>query len=242
MLSVHFQVKILRKTVDATRMAANVPSMRPPTYNIGEGVNLVAINGLVNLKSPFKRYVVIGAGKTGLDALLYLLERNVNPDKITWIVPNDCWYLNRDVFNMKDLWSEMEKQYRAVVQAKDVDDIYVKYEEIGIMMRVDKTYWPSRMRGATITKEELEKVCQVKNIIRQGRIKSLFSKIILFENGSSISGDPEALYVDCSASGCGLGAHVPAVPVFNGKTINLQMFLLPQPCASSGIIAALELR
>ena len=224
-------------------MTANVPSMRPPTYVVGKGVNLVPINKLVDIKLPWKKYIVVGAGKTGLDALLYLLERNVNPDRITWIVPNDCWYLNRDVFNMEDLWMEMEKQYSAVVQANNIDDIYAKYEALGIMMRVDKNYWPTRIRGATITPGELEKIRQIKNLIRHGRIKEITSNSILFTNGTLISTDTEeTLFVDCSASGCGLGAHTPATTIFNGNVIYLQMMLLPQPCGSSAIIAALELR
>ena len=109
---------------------------------------------------------------------------------------------------MDDLWSEMEKQFSAVLQAKDVDDVYLKYEEMGIMLRVDKTYWPTRMRGATITMEELEKVRSVQNIIRQGRIKEISPNSIVFLNGSSVEAESESLYVDCSASGCGLGAHV----------------------------------
>ena len=222
-------------------MAANVPSMRPPTFAVKDGVTIIPINGLVNLKTPFKKYVVVGAGKTGLDALLYLLERKVSPDRISWIVPNDCWYLNRDVFRMDDLWSEMEKQYTAALKARDVDDAYLKYEELGIMMRVDKTYWPTRMRGATITLEELQKVRSIQNVIRKGRIKEISPNSIVFLNGTSVEADAESLYVDCSASGCGLGAHVPAVDVFCGNRINLQMFLLPQPCGSSGIIAALEI-
>ena len=233
---------MLRKVVDGTRMTANVPSMRPPSYKVGEGVNVIPLNGLADLKFPYKKYVVVGAGKTGLDALLYLLERNVSPERISWIVPNDCWYLNRDVFKMDDLWSEMEKQYTAVIQSKNIDDLYLKYEELGIMMRIDKNHWPTRMRGATITSKELEKLQTVKNIFRHGRIKEISSDSISFENGTSISSDNESLYVDCSASGCGLGAHTPAVDIFNGKLINLQMFLLPQPCTCGAIIAALELR
>jgi len=215
--------------------------MKPPSYGVKEGVNLVPINGLVNLKTPYKKYVVVGAGKTGLDALLYLLKNKVSPCRITWIVPNDCWYLNRDVFKMDDLWSEMENQFKAVLQANNIDEVYLKYEELGIMMRVDKSYWPTRMRGATITTEELEKVQSVKNVIRQGRIKEISSDSIVFMNGTSLPADSESLYVDCAAKGCGLGAHVPAVEVFSGNKINLQMFLLPQPCGSSGIIANLEL-
>ena len=39
----------------------------------------------VGLKERF-RYVVIGAGKTGLDAILYLLDHHVNPEKIHWVI------------------------------------------------------------------------------------------------------------------------------------------------------------
>ena len=42
-----------------------------------------------------------GAGKTGIDAVLFLLNQNVDADKITWIMPNDPWLVNRDKF--KDL-------------------------------------------------------------------------------------------------------------------------------------------
>ena len=66
--------------------------------------------------------------------------------------------------------------------------------------------------------------------------------LIIFQNGTSTESDAESLFVDCSASGCGLGAHIPATDIFCGNRINLQMFLLPQPCTCSGIVAALELK
>ena len=77
-----FQVKVLKKTVDATLMLTHVPATKPPQYVVAEGVNLVPINRLAEIKSPWKRYVVIGAGKTGLDALSYLLDNGVDQDKI----------------------------------------------------------------------------------------------------------------------------------------------------------------
>jgi hypothetical protein len=41
------------------------------------------------------RYVVIGAGKTGIDAVLHLLDIGVQQEAITWILSNDCWYFSR---------------------------------------------------------------------------------------------------------------------------------------------------
>ena len=70
-----FKVNVIHKIVDATRMITNVPATTPPKYHISEGVNLISINGLADIKKPWKRYVVIGAGKTGIDAILYLLDK-----------------------------------------------------------------------------------------------------------------------------------------------------------------------
>ena len=39
--------------------------------------------------------MVIGAGKTGIDAVLHLLDSGVDSDNITWIISQDCWYSNR---------------------------------------------------------------------------------------------------------------------------------------------------
>ena len=78
-------------------MLTHVPSTKPPEYAVAKQVNLVPINKLAEVKSPWKRYVVIGAGKTGIDALLYLLQQNTPPENILWIVSNDCWMLLRDL-------------------------------------------------------------------------------------------------------------------------------------------------
>ena len=48
----------------------------------------------VGLKKRF-RYVVIGAGKTGLDALLQLLDTGASQESILWVISQDCWYFNR---------------------------------------------------------------------------------------------------------------------------------------------------
>ena len=44
---------------------------------------------------PPAGYVVIGGGKTGIDAILWLLEKDVNPDDIQWVMPRDAWLIDR---------------------------------------------------------------------------------------------------------------------------------------------------
>ena len=50
----------------------------------------------MNFKDYKSLILCIGAGKTGIDAVLFLLNQNVDEDKILWIMPNDAWYMNRD--------------------------------------------------------------------------------------------------------------------------------------------------
>ena len=68
-------VTVRRKVVDGTALATRVPATHPPNYGVEAGVSLVPIGGLARLKRCWARYTVVGAGKTGLDALLYLLDQ-----------------------------------------------------------------------------------------------------------------------------------------------------------------------
>ena len=77
-------------------MDVEVPSITKPKFQVHSEIKLVPVNGIADIRSPFDRYVVLGAGKTGIDAVLFLMNQNVDHDKITWIMPNDAWYLNRD--------------------------------------------------------------------------------------------------------------------------------------------------
>ena len=54
-----------------------------------DGVRLIPVNDLVRNDRPAGGYVVIGGGKTGMDACNWLLDNGVDPDDISWIKPRD---------------------------------------------------------------------------------------------------------------------------------------------------------
>jgi hypothetical protein len=91
-----YEVEVRKKTVDGTYMDVQVPYITKPKFQVHSEVKLVPVNGIADVRSPFEKYVVLGAGKTGIDAVLFLMNQNVDPDKIIWIMPNDAWYVNRD--------------------------------------------------------------------------------------------------------------------------------------------------
>ena len=77
-----------------------MPSITKPKFEVASELTLLPINGLSDVRSPWEKYVVLGAGKTGIDAVLFLISQNVNPDKILWIMPNDAWFTVRDVLHI----------------------------------------------------------------------------------------------------------------------------------------------
>ena len=235
-------MNVSKKTVDATLLFTQVPATKPPEYGVSENVHCVPVNKLAYIKAPWKKYVILGAGKTGIDALIHLLDSNVDPNKIIWVISNDCWFFNRDPFTLTDLkyfanW--MPIIFGAQLEANDINDMYKRWEDVGYMIRLDKNIWPTKMRAATVSTEELKKLQRVSNVIRLGRIDRIENDKIVFQNGEMIPTDADTLHVDCTAA----GTNFPPLKdkVYDGNKINLQMLQPAQPCTSGAMIAALEL-
>ena len=91
----YYYVKVNKKIVDCTYLQVQKPRLVtnyaiPPNY-----LTLLQIK-------QYKKFVVIGGGKTGMDTCIYLLNNNVKPDNIIWIVPNDFWLIKREWLLDKD--------------------------------------------------------------------------------------------------------------------------------------------
>ncbi len=231
-----YRVTVHRKTVDATYSRMQVPSTRPPTHPAAEGIALVPINALSTLTKPWARYVVIGAGKTGMDAALFLLDSGVEPDRITWIVPNDAWLINRATTIPGIIVDCLPKQMVCMMNAKDGDDLLDQFEAEGWLFRLDTSVRPTRFRCATVTREELKSLQRIRGVVRLGRVTRIDSTEIVLADGCVPTG-AEVLHIDCSADGL---ARRPARPVFEGDRIILQPIAMCQQVMSAAAIARAE--
>ena len=83
-----------RRIVDATYLSVVVPSMRPPPYDVADGVACIPPNGLPK-QAVRDQYVIVGAGKTSMDTCLWLMRHGIAPERLTWIKPRDSWLLDR---------------------------------------------------------------------------------------------------------------------------------------------------
>jgi hypothetical protein len=229
-----------RKTVDATYMKVSVPSVRGPLYQVAPGVRCVPLNDLPREPRPESGYVVVGAGKTGIDACLWLLEQRVEPDDITWIMPRDSWLLDRANIQPGEFLDRtlqgFSSQMEAIVGADSIHGLFEAVHDRGQLLRLDERVWPTMYRCATVTRAELEQLRRIRNVVRLGRIKRVEPDSIVLEQGTHRS-DPVKLYVDCSADGL---ARRPAVPVFQGDRITLQSLRTCQQVFSAALIGHVE--
>jgi|TARA_B100000767_G_scaffold275391_1_gene312125 hypothetical protein len=232
----NYSVEVKHKVVDATYMKVEVPSMRSPPYRVVHGVEVVPPNALADISKPYTGYVIVGAGKTGMDAVLYLLGLGLNADLITWIMPNDAWLLDRGNIHPDGLLQSLSKQQEVIAKSETLEALLLNLEADGVLMRIDKSVWAEKYRCATVNREELGQLRKVKNIVRSGRVVSIEDSQVVLENGS-FNVPRQTLFVDCSANGL---SNRPIVPVFAAKKITLQSVSMCQQVYSASLIAHVE--
>lgn len=229
------------KVVDATNFSPNIPSTSPRQYAVAEGLVCAPINDLPRLARPGASYTVIGAGKTGMDACLWLLQNGAEPERIRWIVPRDSWMFDRANFQagpgtlittLRFLADEVE----AIVEADSVDDVFLRLEAKGALLRLDPRIKPTLHHCATVTKGELAALRRIANIVRLGRVQRIERDRIVLDHGE-VPTDDATIHIDCSASAI---VHAEKRPIFEPGRINLLSLRLCQPVFSAALIGHVE--
>jgi len=234
---------IARKIVDATFTDTAVPSRHTRPFHVGEGVQCIAPNALPDAASA-DRYVVLGAGKTGMDVSQWLLDRGVSPDLITWIMPRDSWLLDRKYYEpgaRGASWTlrmhGLIRQTEIIREARSLSHLFEMLESDGHLLRLNAKVTPTRYRCATVSQHELEQLRRIDNVIRMGHVVGIERDRIVLERGT-VATSAHTLHIDCTASG--IRSRTP-VPVFVGNSITLQPIRTCQQCFSSGLIAHIDL-
>jgi hypothetical protein len=236
--SQRYQVTVQRRIVDATYSNVSIPAERSPEYQVDPKAHCVPINALATLTGSWTHYIVIGAGKTGIDAVLRLLGEQVSPDHIRWVMSHDPWLFNRDLMNTELFPTEFPKGLRATCRASDAADYLRIFEEHNWIMRLDPTIQTEHCRCATVTLDELAQLRRISNIVRLGRVTRIEVEAVMLERGQIPTG-PHVLHIDCTANGL---ERRPARPVFEGNRITLQPLVLCMPAFSAAMTASIEVR
>lgn len=228
-----------RRLVDAHYLGSDVPSVHTPSFDVGEGVSLIPINDLTILRQPPSGYVVLGAGKTSIDACLWLLDKGVDPQRIVWVRPHDLWLLNRArVQPDAGQLSAFADMLEAAAGADDVDDLVARLEQAELLLRIDRGHWPTAFRGATAAPREIEALRWIAHVVRLGHVTSIEPGVVHLEDGD-LPIDDDWIYVDCTAEGL---RRRPPVPIFQTDRITLQYTMFfGVPTYSAALIARIEL-
>ncbi len=230
-----------RRTVDATYLKTSVPATHTPSFTVAPGVRFMPLNDLPTLTAPPERFVVIGGGKTGIDACLWLLEHGVDPDRLTWIVSRDAWLLDRRNTQpapqfFHDTIGSQAAQLEALAEASSMDELFDRLELVGYLLRLDTAVRPTMFHGATISRPELAQLRRITDVVRRGRVSALEPDRIVLERGSLPTG-PDVVHVDCSASAI---TELRAKPIFDGDLITPQTVRSYQPVFSASFVAHVE--
>ena len=230
-----------KKIVDCTHLNTTVPSTHTPNFKVAEDVRFMPLNDLPLIDDAPKGFTVVGGGKTGIDAILWLLENDVPPQNIRWIKSRDAWLINRKNTQpfpefFEDTIGNQANMFEAIAGATSKSDMFTRLEACGYFLRLDPTIRPTMFHGATISELELDELRRVRDVVRKGRVASIDSDNITF-----VSGRTEAtlghVVVDCSASA--IKENI-IKPVFQGDRITPQTVRSYQPVFSASVIAWIE--
>lgn len=236
-----YEVEVRKRCVDATYLEPRVPASYAPPFEIAPEARCVPLNDLPRLAEPPDGYVIIGAGKTALDACSWLMESGVLPGDIRWIKPREAWLLNRTFAQGGELVGTMFEgislQVEAAAQATSLEDLFHRLDTTGQMLRVDESVTPTMFKGPTASVAEVEHLRRIEAVVRLGKVRRIERDAIVLDRGT-IPTTPRHLHVHCAAPGLNLA---PAVPMFTADRITLQPIrtgLIPFNAALVGFVEA----
>ena len=140
------------------------------------------------MTEPADHYTIVGAGKTGADACLFLLRNGVDPDTISWITPRDSWFLDRALIQPGDFFETTATafidQFRCVAESTSIPDLFDRLERAGLLLRLDDSVEPTMYRCSTITTDERDQLRRIDDIVRLGRVQSIGTDAIVLDEGT----------------------------------------------------------
>jgi hypothetical protein len=233
-----FEVPGRCRIVDAHYLAPSIPAEKPPPFGVAEDARVLAVNDLARLQEAPSEYVIVGSGKTATDACIWLLSRGVDPDAIGWVRPRDPWMMNRAVVQPDPaiFLGMAADTMQAAEEATSLEDLFLRLEEAGIMLRIDRTVMSTMAKTPTLATWELEQLRTLEKVVRRGHIETVDRGKLTFAGGS-VAVAHDAVVVHCAADGL---KYPPLVPVWRPEAITLQAIRAGFPCFGAALIGYVE--
>ncbi|MDQ0577049.1 NAD(P)-binding protein [Agromyces albus] len=233
-----FEVPEHCRIVDARYLAPSIPAEKPPPFGVADDVHVLPVNDLARLEDAPSQYVIAGAGKTATDACIWLLSHGVDADAICWVRPREPWMLNRAVVQPDPpvFLGMAADTMQLAAGATSLDDLFLRLEDAGVMLRIDRSVMPTMAKAPTLATWELDQLRTLENVVRRGHIVTVDRGRLGFADGSVAVAD-DAVVVHCAADGL---KYPPLIPVWRPEAITLQPIRAGFPCFGAALIGYVE--
>lgn len=231
-------IRVRRRCVDATYLAPTIPATTPAPFEVVDGAAVVPVNELARLESAPSCFVIVGSGKTATDVIVWLSTHGVQADRIVWIRPREPWMLNRAVVQPDPAVGIglAADTMAAAAGAGSLDELFVRLEDAGVMLRIDTAVTPTMAKTPTLGEWELEILRSIEHVVRLGHVRRVTRDGIVLDFGT-VELPPGALVVHCAASGL---RYPPPVPVWGHDAIRLQTIRAGFPCFNAALTGYVE--
>jgi len=233
------QITARRRMVDARFLEVAVPATHTPSFEVAADASFVPVHLLPDAAANATSYTVLGSGKTAVDAVMWLLHDDVDPERIRWVRPRDAYFQDRERFQPLDLAvdtlegfaTDAEIGARATGQA----DLVAELEQAGRLTRLDPAVEATMFRGAMLSRYEIEHCRRVADVVRLGRVRRIEQDRLVLDRGELPTGG--ALHIDASATGL---RDIAPRPIFSPGQIVLQQVRHNSPPFNAALIAFVE--
>ncbi len=182
--------------------------------------------------------MIVGSGKTATDGIVWLLTNGVPPDRIVWVRPREPWMLNRAMVQPDPAVALglAASTMGAAAEAESLDDLFLRLEAAGVMLRIDTSRVPTMAKTPTLGSWELDLLRTIENVVRLGHVQHVTAHEIVLDDGV-VPLAPGSLVVHCAASGL---QYPPMVPVWSPDMIRLQTIRAGFPCFCAALAGYVE--
>jgi hypothetical protein len=171
----------------------------------------------------------------------WLLSSGAAPEVIQWVMPRDSWLVNRrttqpGVEFFEDSIGGQVRQMQALAEATGIDDLFLRLETTGQMMRIDRTQTPRMFHYATLSEAEVALLRKITQVIRKGRVLAVEpNALVLAQVRQAMA--PGTLYIDCAASAVEPRDNL---PIFQPGLIVPHLLRVPLVTFSAAVCAYVE--
>lgn len=233
------EVAVRRRVVDARYLEVSVPATHTPSFTVAADASFVPVHLLPDAAGGAASYTVLGSGKTAVDAVMWLLDNGVDPERLRWVRPRDAWFQDRENFQPLDLAVDTLEGFATDAEigsrASGQPELIAALEQAGRLNRLDPATPTTMFRGAMLSSSEIDRARRVADVVRLGRVRRIERDRLVLDHGELPTAG--SLHIDASATGL---RDVAPRPIFAPGRMVLQQVRHNSPPFNAALLGFVE--